>query len=221
MMSRRKVAQCVCAVLLVVAAPSARAGTDTRAFASAIVMPNGPRSGEPGKIYLNAQGKKSSSDGRYASFGVIDFHAPAELAQAGKIKGLTLSLVQSIPSFAKSGKVKFYLSTDTKTDIAAPAEGTTPALKFDMGSDDGLADQLKPRYTLGSGTFTKETNGHVDTFTLTLSDEAEAYLRSQLQKGANIRLIVAPDSDDVAATYCGASNATVTNRPKLSIDVGP
>jgi hypothetical protein len=207
-------------IILSLTAAGAQAASDTPAFASATVMPVGPRSGDPGKIYLNAQGKKSTPDGKFASFGVIDFHAPAG-PQAGKIKGLTLTLVQSIPAFAKNGKVKLYLTTDTKTAIAAVEAPAAPALKFDAASDDGLGDQLKTRYPVGSGTFTKDANGHIDTFPLTLNADAEAYLRGQLEKGGDIRLIIAPDGDDVAATYFGAGNQTPSNRPKLTIEFAP
>jgi hypothetical protein len=205
-------------VILAVLSGSAQAGSETTAFASAIVMPAGPRNGDPGKIYMNAQGKKSTADGKYASFGVMDFHAPAGLSAVTKIKGLTLTLVQSVPAFAKNGKVKFYLSSDTKTDIAT---AEPPAVKFDPAGDDGLGGQLKTRYAVGSGTFTKDMNGHIDTFALTLNGEAEAYLRGQLKNGGDIRLIMAPDSDDVAATYCGAATKEASNRPKLTIDVSP
>jgi hypothetical protein len=208
-------------IILSLAAGSARAGSDTSAFASAIVMPTGPRTGDPGKIFFNVQGKKSGTDGKYASFGVVDFHAPAATTSVGKIKGLTLTLVQSVPSFAKSGKVKIYVSTDTKTAIAAVDPPGSAALKFDAGKEDGLGDQLKTRYPLGSGSFSKDATGHVDTLALTLNDEGEAYLRGQLQKGGDIRLIVAPDSDDVAATYFGAGDKTASNRPKLTIDLAP
>src|SRR5690349_7655407 len=108
-MERRRAVELVSLLCVsIVAAGRAQAGTETTAFACATVMPGGPRAGDNGKRYLNVQGKKSGSDGQYASFGVVDFHAPAAGFGSGKAKGLTLTLVQSIPSFAHDGPLKFY-----------------------------------------------------------------------------------------------------------------
>jgi hypothetical protein len=196
----------------------ASAGSDTTAASSAIVMPGGPRSGTNGKNYLNAQGKKTSPDGQYASFGVIDFTVPSDLGQVTKIKGLTLSLTESIPAFAHDGAVKFYLTTDTRTDTSAPEAKAAPALKFDASTSDGLGNQLTPRYPAGSGTFTKKKTGEVDTFSLRVEGEGEMYLRGELNRKGKIRILMVPDSDDVAATYFGAGNSSASNRPKLTID---
>jgi hypothetical protein len=196
----------------------ASAGSDTTAVSSAIVMPGGPRSGANGKNYLNAQGKKTSPDGQYASFGVIDFTVPADLGQVTKVKGLTLTLTQSVPAFAHDGGVKFYLTTDTRTDTNAPAPKATPTLKFDTSTPDGLGNQLTPRYPAGSGKFTKKMTGELDTFSLRVEGEGEMYLRGELNRKGKIRILMVPDSDDVAATYFGAGNSSPSNRPKLAID---
>jgi len=218
-MKRRQADGCVAFVCAsIVFGGLAQAGTETTAFACATVTPGGPRLGDNGKKYLNVQGKKSGSEGQYASFGVVDFHAPAAGLQSGKVKGVTLTLVQSIPSSAHDGRVKFYLSNDTKSELGATAPNSKPALKFDKETADGLGEQLKTRFLLGSGAFTKDATGHVDTFKLTLSDAAEAYLREQLKRGGDIRLIVAPDGEDVAATYFGVGAPMESNRPKLTVD---
>ncbi|HEV3163173.1 MAG TPA: hypothetical protein VGZ22_03965 [Isosphaeraceae bacterium] len=198
----------------------AQAGSDISASASAIVMPGGPRSGTNGKVFLNAQGRKTTADGKYASFGVIEFQAPKD-AKVAKVKGLTITLVESIPSFARRGPIKFYLTTDTKTSLEPAEPPAKPALKFDTSSPDGLGDQLKPRFLLGSSQFVKDETGHADTYLLTIDGDAEAYLRGQCNSGGEIRLIVVPDSDDVAATYFGAGERNAANRPKLTMDSEP
>jgi hypothetical protein len=217
MTSRQAMTWMVATLSLTAFATPARAATDATATDSATVLAAGPRSGNNGKNYLNAQGRKSGDEGKYASFGVIDFPAPAGGLKVGKVKGLTLTLTQSIPRFAKSGPIKFFLSSDTKTGLGPDAS----PLKFDPASADGLVNQLKPRWSLGSGTFTKDATGHVDTFPLTLDAEAESALREQWNRGGVLRLIVVPDNEDVAATYFGAGNATPSNRPKLTIDAEP
>jgi hypothetical protein len=182
-------------------------------------MPGGPRPGNNGKNYLNAQGKKTSPDGKYASFGVIDFAVPADLAQVSKIKGLTLTLTQAIASFAHDGSIKIYLTTDTRTDTKESSPQAPAALKFDPSTADGLGDQLAPRYPAGSGSFSKKETGKVDTFSLSVEGEGEKYLRGELNRHGKIRLILVPDSDEVAATYFGAGNASASNRPKLTIEM--
>jgi hypothetical protein len=110
------------------------------------------------------------------------------------------------------------LSADTETDVTPHEAPASPALKFDDSAADGLGNQLKPRYAVGSGSFTKEATGKVDRFTLTLDDDARAFVKGQMDKGGTIRLIVSPDSDDVAATYAGAAHPTMASRPILAID---
>jgi hypothetical protein len=199
--------------ILAIAACSAitvTAADDVVATGGATVMKTGPRAGNNGSNYFNIQGKASGEDGKYASFGVLDFPAP----KAGEVKGMTLTLVQSLAQFAKDGKVKFYLSADANP-------GPTATLKFDAATPDGLAQQLLPRHPLGVGKFTKVKTGQADSFKLTLDDAGRAFLKGQLAGGKTIRLLVVPDDETVAATYFGAGNATPANRPKLTIDAGP
>jgi hypothetical protein len=191
-------------------AVTAMAGDDVVATSGATLLKTGPRTGDNGSNYFNIQGKASGGDGKYASFGVLDFPAP----KVGEIKGLTLTLVQSIPQFAKDGKVKFYLSADAKP-------GPTATMKFDATTPDGLAEQLLPRHPLGAGKFTKVKTGQADSFTLTLDDGARAFVKAQASKGGTLRIVVVPDDETVAATYFGAGNATPANRPKLTIAAGP
>ena len=75
-----------------------------------------------------------------------------------------------------------------------------------------LGNQLSPRYPAGSGTFTKKKTGEVDTFSLRVEGEGEMYLRGELNRKGKIRILMVPDSDDVAATYFGAGNSSPSNR---------
>jgi hypothetical protein len=79
--------------------PLARADEDVTASKSLTVEPDGPRAAEAGKKYFNIEGK---DNGKYASFGVLACEMPKEI-KGSKIKGTTLTLVQSVPAFAKDG----------------------------------------------------------------------------------------------------------------------
>jgi hypothetical protein len=185
-------------------APS-QAGTEVTATRSLTIQPAGPRQGEPGSRYFNVEGVKND---RYASFGVLVFQLPR---CEGDIEKLSLRLVQSIPRFAKDGKVRFLLAEprDQGTDTLA-------GLKFDPKSPDGLGQEaFQAVHPLGSGAFTKVQTGQVDTFALTPDEARRTYLQGQLKAGGTIVIVVAPDAEAVATTYFGAGSEPEANRPRL------
>jgi hypothetical protein len=120
----------------------AQASEEVTASKSLTVQPTGPRTGDGGSKYFNIQGKDT---GKYASFGVLVFEMPKE-TNASKIKGMTLTLVQSVPAFAKDGAVKIYL---------APELDPATELKFDAKSENGVGDQIKVLNELCSSTSKK------------------------------------------------------------------
>jgi hypothetical protein len=129
---------------------------------------------------------------------------------------MSLRLVQSIPRFAKDGKVRFFLAEphDRGTD-------PLPGLKFDARSTSGVGrDAFKALHPLGSGTFTKVETGHADTFELKPDEAGQRYLRDRIKAGGTIWIVIAPEHEDVAATYFGAGSEPEANRPRLSIEVG-
>ena len=109
------IAACFLATLIVT---PAFAGTEVVATKSLTIQPNGPRQGDAGSKYFNIEGKDNE---KYASFGVLVFEIPKEV-QDKKVKDMTLTLVQSIPKFAKDGAIRFFLAPD----LDAPSD-----LKFD------------------------------------------------------------------------------------------
>jgi hypothetical protein len=133
------IAACSLATLIVT---PAFAATEVVATKSLTIQPPGPRTADAGSKYFNIEGKDNE---KYASFGVLIFEIPKEV-QDKKVKDLTLTLVQSIPKFAKDGAIRFFLAPD----LDAPGD-----LKFDPNAPDGVGSQVKPLHALGSGSFKK------------------------------------------------------------------
>jgi hypothetical protein len=190
------------------------AAIEVTASRSLTVQATGPRPAPGGTNYFNVQGNKNE---KFASFGVLVFRLPkSEVQENEVIKGLDIAFVQSIPRFAKNGKLKFFLvpALDQEKDFEAK-------VKFDPKSANGLGDGVfKVLHPLGAGTFNQMKTGHTDTFSITADEAGRKYLREQLRAGGEVIIVVVPDDDDVAATYFGAGNETPANRPRLIIGPG-
>lgn len=193
------------ALPLLVAAAS-QAGPDVVAAGSLTVQPAGVRKGEAGAGYLNVEGKRND---KYASYGLLTFPAPEAGEKSVRIEGLTLTLVQSVPKFAKDGKVRFFLLEEGQLE----PEG----LSFDEASTDGVGKRFEGRLPLGAGEFKKVETGTVNAFTLTLDDAARKLLRRRWEGGGKAHILIVPDDDDVAATYFGAGAQDAGRRPRLTL----
>ncbi len=178
-----------------------QAGVVVVASKSLTVQTGGPRSGDAGSKYFNIQGKDNE---KYASFGVLIFEIPKEI-QEKKVKAVALTLVQSIPKFAKDGALRFFL---------APHGDVAGDLKFDPNAPDGVGSQIKSLHALGSGNFKKIETGKAESFSLTLDDTA----RGQIAKGGKVCLVIVPADAAVAATYFGASENDKEKSPRLTLD---
>ncbi len=203
-------------VLLLGTAWTALAQLNVGANASnnATIQPAGPRTGVNGKRFFNIEGNNFAS---FASFGVVDFNATDfGLSQrVSDVTGITLKLYDAPASFSADGRVRFWLSEDTTTDIEP---GTSP-LRWDANAlPDGVGTQLSPLHLLGEGIYTKGTAGNEFAYTLSLSASAKAYLINQINTGGKIRLLVTPAEDTVAATYAGYTHATIPV-PRLELTV--
>jgi hypothetical protein len=190
---------CFLATVIVTAA---FAETEVVASKSLTIQPTGPRSGDAGSKYLNIEGK---SNEKYASFGVLVFELPQEV-QGKQIKSLKLSLIQSIPRFAKDGGIKIFLAPDLNDG---------GELKFDPNAADGVGGQIKALHPLGSGEFKKVETGKADSFTLTVDDA----VRERVAKGGKVCLVIVPADDAVAATYFGATEGAKDKSPRLMFDL--
>ena len=180
----------------------AQAGVELVASKSLTIQPNGPRPGDAGSKYINIEGKENE---KYASFGVLVFEIPKEV-KGKPIKSLTLNLMQSIPKFAKDGRIKFFLAPDLDPNAE---------LKFDPSAPDGVGNQIKSLHPLGSGEFKKIETGKLDSFSLTVDDA----IRQQIAKGGKLCLVVVPADAAVAATYFGATDEAKKKSPRLMLDL--
>ena len=176
-----------------------------------MIAVGGPRKGEAPGRYFNVQGLSSRGDAKFASFGLLDFDIePGPSKVAATMRKLTLVLTQSIPPFAKPGRLLFFIPRDPDEDLTT--------LKFATEGDTALGDALPRCIPCGEATFTIEATGRKDRFELPLDEEAEAVVDRLLEDGGRLRLLVVPAASDVAATYFGVEQPEPENRPHLVLE---
>ena len=197
---------------------AAQTETDTRVPGSSItssrsvmITVGGPRKGEAPGRYFNVQGLSSRGDSKFASFGLLDFDIePGQQKAAGTMRKATLVLTQSIPPFAKPGRLLFFMARDPDEEITT--------LKFAIEGDTALGDALPRCIPCGEATFTIDATGREDRFELQLGEEAEVVLDRLQEDGGRLRLLVVPGGVDVAATYFGVEQPEPDNRPRLVLE---
>ena len=192
------------ALALAVALPTAaRADIVTAALDNATVQPAGPRSGANGKQFFNIEG---SSNGTFASYGVIDFQFGAVASQPA-FTGLTLALTQANAAFTSNGGLNFYLDTNNSANIQP---GASPLLF--SGTGEGTASNITggqlALLSLGSGSFTQVSNGAENDYSFALTAGLASILQADVQSNAAIRIVVTPADPTVAATWAGATSVT-------------
>ena len=202
----------LCGVLMAQTETDSRVpGTSITSSQSVMVTVGGPRKGEAPGRYFNVQGLSSRGDSKFASFGLLDFDIePGQQKAAGTMRRATLVLTQSIPPFAKPGRLLFFMPSDPDEEIAA--------LKFAIEGDTALGDVLPRCIPCGEAIFTIDATGREDRFELQLGEEAEAVLDRLLEDGGRLRLLVVPGGVDVAATYFGVEQPEPDNRPRLVLE---
>ena len=186
-------------------------GNSITSSRSVMITVGGPRKGEAPGRYFNVQGLSSRGDSKFASYGLLDFDIePGQQNAAGTTRKATLVLTQSIPPFAKPGRLLFLIARDPDEEIAT--------LKFAIEGETALGDALPRCMPCGEATFTIDATGREDRFELHLGEEAEAVLDRLLEDGGRLRLLVVPGGVDVAATYFGVEQPEPENRPRLVLE---
>jgi len=186
-------------------------GTSIAPSRSVMITASGPRKGEAPGRYFNVQGLSSRGDSKFASYGLLDFDIqPGPQKAAGTTRQATLVLTQSIPPFAKPGRLLFFIARDPDEEMAT--------LKFATEGDTPLGDALPHCIPCGEATFTIEATGRKDRFELHFDEEAETVVDRLLEDGGRLRLLVVPGGVDVAATYFGVEQPEPENRPALVLE---
>ncbi len=194
---------------------ASEAGPDAgiAATRSLIVGPSGPRKGEKPALYFNVQGPASRGDGRFSSFGVLDFPRDAVMGAAGAggagVPGLSLVLTQSIPPFARKGRVTVWLAADSGSD-----EGQ---LRFAAGEDGPLGEAGTSAFRCGTCDFAVGETGQEDRIPLSIPEERWRAITEGPEEGT-LRLFILPDDPGVAATWFGTDQPRGARHPRLVVD---
>jgi hypothetical protein len=207
----------VAMIALASATSAYAAAISTEAVDNATVQPAGPRSGASGKAFFNVEG---SANGTFASYGVADFQFGAQPFTVVGINSASLTLVQSNAAFSTTGP--FLISLDKKAVLSGIQPVTSP-LAFDgvdpgTGADVGSGDLDLLAIGGGPFTYTVVATGQVDNYPLSLSAAVQAEIISRLNAAGTIRLVLGTGASNLAATWAGATNTTLTG-PTLNLDV--
>ena len=174
--------------------------------------------GPSGTADYYAQG----NDDGFAEYGVASFSfAKADFSfdptgTIEEIGAVTLTLTHNDRSFSEAGEngtVEFFFTTDV-------FGGDYSALSFDAAAVNGIdpTQFTSAPVSLGTGTYTPESGGETDTFTLDVSGVLPDLL-AKLNAGEEFNIIIAATSADTAATYSGLGNTFDPGDPKLTIEV--
>ena len=186
-------------------------GNSITSSRSVMITVGGPRKGETPGRYFNVQGLSSRGDSKFASYGLLDFDIePGQQKAAGTMRKAILVLTQSIPPFAKPGRLLLFMPRDPDEEITT--------LTFAIEGETALGDALPRCIPCGEATFTIDATGREDRFELRIGEEAEAVLDRLLEDGGRLRLLVVPGATDVAATYFGVEQPEPENRPRLVLE---
>lgn len=207
------------AALVGISSLASAAAVNATPTANATVQPAGPRTGANGVNFLNIEGANFNN---FASYGVLDFTAPAS-GFGGNVTGinsLTFSLTQSNAGFSAAGPVNVYLAADRTTSISNA--GGSPLI-FDpaLGGGEGIADggQLGDLEFIGAINYAVVSNGTVDSLIVSsFSAIAEQRLIDAINDNGLVRLVVTPGETSTAATYGGIGHNNEAFRPALAID---
>ena len=153
------------------------------------------------ELFFNIQGP---DNGDFATFGVADFTIPAQGPGPFKV---VLSLFEDPFFIATAGDVEVFLAGNSDANLidpsANPMDGA-PAFQPGNFGRDALDPVFSPSLLpVGTFTFTAVGAGDETMVVLNLSGTAAEPI---IQSGGTIRLLIAPGTSDVAATFAGQSN---------------
>jgi hypothetical protein len=194
-----------------------RVAAQAMPFDSSIIQTMGAEAPPNGTAFTDVIGRNN----RFGtpSFTVLDFNSgDLGLGTVTTVNSLTLAMEQDLFGASSKGRMDFFVTDDTTTDIDFP----TSPLMFDMTDPKGLGSQLSNLYLLGHHNFRPVRSGHLDTFTFNITDPAlNAYLVNQINTGGVIRIVLAPDAtnagdEEAGGSYGGYANTRMELVPVLS-----
>ena len=160
-----------------------------------------PEDPEPATVIDQAFFNVQGDDDAFTVYSLVDFDT-STIGQVSAVTSISLDLGQANAFFSADGGLEFFLAADTRA-----VELTDTARYIATGSNIGAAvvgDAFGTLYPLGTGTYTETMTGDVDTFTLSLDSDGEAFAISQINSGGLLRIIATPADLGVQATYAGA-----------------
>jgi hypothetical protein len=197
-------------------------GTQVGAFSSGIRVFSGATS----TLFFNVEG---SAMFPFEDFPVADFVIPAQPGATG-ITSATLTMFEDPAGFAAPGTIQVYMAANSDPNLINAATNPANGVPSYQTGFNGLA-AIHPAFgpfapSLGSAAFNPTGAHHTPTAVpLTIGGAALAHMLSVVQTGGTLRMVVAPGTPSVAATFAGLGNldpqgATVSP-PTLSFTVVP
>jgi hypothetical protein len=161
----------------------------------------------------------NAANGTYASFAVADFN-PATITNGqtvGTVNSATLELVNTVASFAAAGPLDVYIVDDTSTSL------NSGGLAFNTSAaPEGLDGQLGNHFLLGTINYSPSPTipaGQYTAFSLT-NPAGLAELKTALNSGSDIRIVVTAEDTTVSARFVGFDLAAV-QYPTLMLNYTP
>ena len=183
------------------------------------VRPSGPVTGGTGVNSLDVEG---TSNGSFASFGIIDINLAGVLSAdeiASRVEDVRLTLVQDNESFTDDGPISVYVASS-----AAAAVNINSSIRYQSGrngidcvpsvlSDDAVRSCVFPsvHHTVNNVNLPDGSSDDV----MLYGDAIRTALTVAMSEGGSVRLIVVPEHPQTAATFAGFNNASFSG-PTIS-----
>lgn len=198
--------------------PKAPVKISSVATLSRTVRTTGPVTGASGDNFLNVEG---SSNGNFASFGILDFDFSGQQKSAEAAKNIVLEIRQSNAAFSANGPVSVFVASPAATKIPIDS-----SIQYQMGQN-GLAC-VPPILSLGAERAATYAAVHRSNSGATLpagtldrivlyGDAIEQALAGAINGDGLLRLLITPDQAATAATYAGFTSSL--GAPSCSFDL--
>ncbi len=175
----------------------------------------------------------SGNDDNFSEYGIAsfefskdDFGVADDITEIGSVE---LTLAHNDRSFSDGDSVEFFLVGDTAAELGFDDNdpdgfpGFYANLTFNPDLDNGIDEsqfETSP-ISLGTYDYVRQLGSRRETFSLELSDDAEAALLASINSGEDFQIIVASPDAESDITFSGISNGFDPGNPQLSISLDP